>query len=72
MRVHVGSVSTPGTRLELRLANGDTFFIRDFREAAQLASLIDPPADKVQAAWQLIAKGATAEDAAREVGLSVM
>ena len=72
VRVHIGSVSTPGTRLELRLANGDTFFIRDFREAAQLASLIDPPADKVQAAWQLIAKGATAEDAAREVGLSVM
>jgi hypothetical protein len=72
VRVHVGSVSTPGTRLELRLANGDTFFFRDFREAAQLATLIDPPAEKVQAAWQLIAKGSTAEDAAREVGLRVM
>jgi hypothetical protein len=69
VRVHVGSASTPGTRLELRLANGDSFFFRDFREAAQLAAVIDPPAEKVQAAWQLIAKGATAENAAREVGL---
>jgi hypothetical protein len=69
VRVHAGSASQPGTRLELRLANGDTFFFRDFREAPQLAALIDPPAEKVQAAWQLIAKGSTAENAAREVGL---
>jgi hypothetical protein len=69
VRVHIGSVSAPGTRLELRLVNGDTFFIRDFREAAQLAALIDPPAEKVQAAWELIAKGSTAENAARAVGL---
>jgi hypothetical protein len=69
VRVHVGSVSAPGTRLELRLANGDTFFFRDFREAAQLAAVIDPPAEKVQAAWQLIAKGSTAENAAHAVGL---
>ena len=69
VRVHKGSASAPGTRLELRLANGDTFFFRDFLEAAQLAAVIDPPAEKVQAAWQLIAKGATAENAAREVGL---
>jgi hypothetical protein len=72
VRVHPGSASKPGTRLELRLANGDTFFFRDFREAAQLAAVIDPPAEKVQAAWQLMAKGATAEDAARVVGLSMM
>ncbi|HXA14270.1 MAG TPA: hypothetical protein VNW23_04015 [Opitutaceae bacterium] len=72
VRVHDGSVSKPGTRLELRLANGDTFFIRDFREAAQLAAVIDPPPERVQAAWPLIAKGATAENAARAVGLSVL
>jgi hypothetical protein len=72
VRVHPGSASQPGTRLELRLAGGDTFFFRDFREAAQLAAVIDPPADKVQAAWQLMARGATVEDAARAVGLSAM
>jgi hypothetical protein len=72
VRVHDGSVSQPGTRLELRLANGGTFFIRDFREAAQLAAVIDPPADRVQAAWQLVAKGTTAENAARAAGLGVL
>jgi hypothetical protein len=56
----------------LRLANGGTFFIRDFREAAQLAAVIDPPADRVQAAWQLVAKGTTAENAARAAGLGVL
>ena len=72
VRVHDGSVSKPGTRLELRLANGDTFSIHDFREAAQLAAIINPSAERVQAAWQLMAKGTTAEEAARAAGLSTL
>jgi len=70
-RVHdvPGGLGTSLTKLELRLRDGHALYIRSLPEAAQLAALLDPPAERVRRAWELINAGRPARAAALEAGL---
>jgi hypothetical protein len=72
-RVHclAGAPASSLTKLEVRLANGETFFIRCFPDAALLAGALSPSAGLVRTARELVARGATPRDAARSAGLQL-